>query len=142
MNAPKGMAILILAACGADSPSSPTASSLSPVVLSEWAIAQQNLAPYVGGRASSVTPDAFRWIEHGGKFPCPPDPEPRFNGCFLPDAPGGPRIEFDATAPSIVRHEGGHAILWALGDPRWDCFEHDLRSNPNYEPACASGVRR
>ena len=42
----------------------------------------------------------------------------------------------------ILHHESGHAILWALEDPRWDCFEHDDLAFPNYEPACRFGVRR
>ena len=126
--------------------SSPTAASVSPtlppVVYAEWDIALKNLGSYVGDRAHSVSPETFLWKEQPGKLPCPPSYEPRFNGCFHPDGLGGPRIEWDRAAPSILHHESGHAILWALKDPRWDCFEHDDPAYSNYEPACTSGVRR
>jgi hypothetical protein len=135
--------VLITFACTNTSPTATSISSpLSPVVYTEWAIAQKNLVAYVGDRAHSVMPEMFLWKEHLGKFPCPPIDEPRFNGCFHPDALGGPRIEWDRAAPSILHHESGHAILWAVQDPRWDCFEHDDPAYSNYEPACGSGVRR
>jgi len=141
--------VLFTLACTNESPTSPTSStatsvssSLPPVVSTEWAIGQNTLVAYVGDRAYSIVPEVFHWKELEGKFPCPPSQEPRFNGCFHPDAAGGPRIDWDRAAPSILRHESGHAILWALEDPRWDCFEHDDPANPNYEPACRLGVRR
>jgi hypothetical protein len=135
--------LLAALACTNDSPVSTSSSpQLSPLIYAEWAIAQRNLAPYVGDRAQSVMPDIFVWSERPGKLPCPPSDEPRFDGCFHPDAVGGPRIEWDRHAPSILHHESGHAILWALGDPRWDCYEHGNPADANYEPDCESGVRR
>jgi len=135
--------MLITLACTNPSPLATSISSpLPPVVSLEWTIAQKNLVAYVGDRAHSVMPEMFLWQEHPAKFPCPPIDEPRFSGCFHPDGLDGPRIEWDRAAPSILRHESGHAILWALDDPRWDCFEHDHPEYSNYEPACASGVRR
>ncbi len=134
--------VLITVACTDTSPVSPTATSLPQVVYSEWEIAQKNVETYVGERAHSVSPELFLWKELPGKLPCPPNDEPRFSGCFHPNGVGGPRIEWDRAAPSILHHESGHAILWALQDPRWDCFEHDDPADPNYEPACTSGVRR
>ena len=135
--------VLITLACTNTSPTAtPISPPLPPVVSTEWAIAQKNLVAYVGDRAHSIVPEMFVWKEHPGRLPCPPSNEPRFNGCFHPDAPGGPRIEWDRAAPSILHHESGHAILWALENPRWDCFEHDDLAFPNYEPACTSGVRR
>jgi len=135
--------VLVTLGCTNTSPIATSTSSLVPlVVYTEWAVAQENLVAYAGDRGRTVIPEMFIWQERPGKLACPPIAEPRFNGCFHPDASGGPRIEWDRAAPSILRHESGHAILWALEDPRWDCFEHDDPSSSNYEPACTSGVRR
>lgn len=140
------VAALLLAlaiSCGKQTPVSSSASILPAAVYSEWAIAQENLAPYVRDRALTVTPDAFRWIEEPGPFPCDLASGPnQCVGTCGPDAPGGPEIRWASGWPQAIRHEGGHCILWALGDPRWSCYEHSAPTDPNFEPACASGVRR
>ena len=123
--------LLLLAGCSR-TPLSPTEPApISDVVRAEWAIAQAK----IGGLAHTIGPERFGWVEHVGMFPCPGTVGLK-QGCFGPDAPGGPRVEWDTTAPSILRHEAGHSILWALVDPRWDCYEHDDPTNGNYEERC------
>jgi len=130
------LGLLFLASCSRTqlSPSEPP--PISETVRAEWVIAQEKVVTLAGPRASAICPEAFQWREHVGMFVCPPSSALK-QGCFGPDAPGGPRVDWDTTAPSIVRHESGHAILWALGDPRWDCFEHNDPGNPNFEERCA-----
>lgn len=122
---------LLLASCSRTplSPSEPAA--ISDIVRAEWALAQEK----IGGLASSVRPERFRWVEHVGMFACPGVAGLK-QGCFGPDAPGGPQVDWDTAAPSILRHEAGHSILWALGDPDWSCYEHDDPTNGNFEERC------
>src|SRR5574341_890612 len=119
--------VLLLGSC-TRTQSSPTEipGVVSGLVRSEWAIAQEK----IGGIAHTIGPERFGWVEHSGAFACPGSAILK-QGCFHPDAPSGPRIEWDMTAPTIIRHEAGHAIEWALGDPGWDCYEHDDPLNPN-----------
>lgn len=125
--------LLLLASCSRGTMLSPTEPApISDIVRAEWAIAQEK----IGGLASTIGPERFAWVEHAGMFPCGTG-GPMRQGCFHPDAPSGPRIEWDTTAPSVLRHEAGHSILWALGDPSFDCYEHDDPSNGNFEARCA-----
>ena len=96
----------------------------SGVVDAEWAIGQATLAPWVGERAYTVWPSMFRWVEQPGAFYCG---DVWSNGCFHHESR---RIEWNVLTPTVVRHEAMHAILWKLGDSRYQCVEHTEECTP------------
>lgn len=66
----------------------------------------------------------FRPVD--GMFKCD---DIQTSGCFKPPK----LISYNIHTPDVLRHEGGHAILYAMKDPRWQCFQHDL-TRPECNP--------
>jgi hypothetical protein len=127
--------VLLGAACGHSLTTSSSEPALSPPIYSAWTAAQHNLESYVGDKALGVSPERFHWIQRPGAVPCPPDPAPRYHGCFGPDNPDGPTIEWSHSG--VLTHEAQHAILWALHDPRWVCVGHEDPEEPvNFREEC------
>jgi hypothetical protein len=128
---------VLCASCGSSITTSPSETTLPPIVYSGWTAAQRNLESYVGEGALGVSPENFRWIQRADLVPCPPDLAPHYQGCFGPDNPAGPTIEW--SHPGVITHESQHAILWALGDSRWVCVGHDDPDEPvNFREECRS----
>lgn len=129
---------LLCGSCGSSITTSASEPTLSPLIYSGWAAAQSNLQSYVADRALGVSPEGFRWIQRPAPVACPPDPEPRYQGCFGPDNPAGPTIEW--SHPGVLTHESQHAILWALRDARWVCVGHEDPNEPvNFRQECRRG---
>jgi hypothetical protein len=105
---------------------SPTAQDTSPfpeeyrqVIYAEWALCQ-NVLGCLGYEAGGVSPEDFRWRVHSAQFTCG-DVEAT-SGCFSAEHN---MIEFYSGHTWVVRHECGHAILYALNQrPIWRCFGH------------------
>ena len=116
-------------ACDLSGPSgviSPS-NNLDPVIREMWAIAQERLLedlPDITGDPFSINAEDFRWELMGGMFKCGSTPETA--GCFSYKKR---RIRVWLERPGAVIHESKHAILFDLGDSRWQCFEH-----PNEQP--------
>lgn len=120
MVAVAGCSVLSLVACGKSGPTAARAPDLPAAIYSAWAEGQRDVEPYVGARAYAFAPEDFDWTERRGLFSCGDELDRA--GCFWPNPQGRSRIEWSADHPGVVRHEAGHAILYALGDPRWSCY--------------------
>jgi hypothetical protein len=106
---------LLLSSC--TTPMSPTTvPDLQGTRDREWAVAQEVLAGW-GVNAYSVPPQRFVWQSHDGPFPC--GGVDQANGCFSPTTR---TIDYNTQQAHVIRHEAGHAILWALGYGCWKCI--------------------
>jgi len=90
----------------------------------EWELAVAKLEQ-VASRARAVQPERFHYFAHLA--------EGEYGGCAyftrgdtlyygffsLPRS-----IHYCIDCPRVLRHEFGHAILYALGDPYYPCWEH------------------
>ena len=109
--------LLALALAGYATSTSPD--EITPAMRAEWQLAQVALSSHLWGRADAlnVHPDTFRWTAINGPFSCA---KVQANGCY-----GNDHVQWNTRTPTVIRHEGGHAILERLGDRRWRCYEHD-----------------
>ena len=88
------------------------------LIRGEWAICQ-NILRCLGYDVERFTPEQFRWVAHSSTFNCAGGST---SGCFTPDER---LIEFYTDHYWAVRHECGHATLWALDHkPGYLCFGH------------------
>jgi hypothetical protein len=101
------------------SPASPGPHPIDPNIPREFRLAQTTVATeYDQPCAREVEWHQFVWVPVDGAFQCGGE---EANGCFTP-----PRtIRYNFHTPTVLRHEAGHAILYRIGDPRWQCYEHD-----------------
>lgn len=87
----------------------------------EWRIAQELSAVRAGQAAFAVHPEHFVIKAIVGPFECG---GVMANGCFTHGLFTTPTIRWNTETPSVIRHEGQHAILWKLGHPDFKCVEH------------------
>jgi hypothetical protein len=86
------------------------------IIEAEFAIAQAKVAKGYTIRAWGVSVGDFNWEKSYGPMLCGGE---LANGCFSTSG----TITWNVYMPSVISHEGGHAILWKLGKD-WECFEH------------------
>ena len=89
------------------------------IIRTEWAITQRTLSCLGYTKAASIPPERFTWrvrsklIQCGGQLA---------SGCY---SQGDKLIQFWESAPTVIHHEAGHAILDVLPvGPKWRCYEH------------------
>lgn len=139
------MLLLALGVCvgcnkGTSAISGPTEAFLPAWMQEEWNVATQKLKIEYGVNTDFARPEGFKYVEEPNPWQC-------YSGrdgigmCVGMFDPGNVSIHWATGWEHVLDHEFGHAILWQLGDPRWSCYEHSKPTDPNYEPACASGVR-
>jgi hypothetical protein len=111
----KLLILLALQAC--QTATAPTV--VDPTIHAEWIIAQSRLTCLGTHNVEKVTPEQFSWEEIPGQFDC--GFQSYKNGCYSPTLR---LIQWNTQTPTVIRHEAGHAILHALGNPWWRCYEH------------------
>lgn len=89
------------------------------IIEAEFAIAQEKVAREYTIQAWAVSVGDFSWQRHNGPFMCGDE---LANGCFhYPSR----TITWNVQTPQVIRHEAGHALLYALGYyDKWRCYEH------------------
>lgn len=109
-------------------------------VLPHWACAQENLIRMGEPRALGVPPDWFRFVPH--------EPEGAEGGFRMEDGrsvygyfdPIQAEVHYSRAWPSVVEHEAGHAILFALSHGKWRCVGHPDCPHPWHAfTSCAKG---
>jgi len=88
------------------------------MILAEWAIAQERVSK-VNARGANVPPEIVRFEAMPGFFEC--GSVEQTAGCF---SPSKGLVRYTLGHEYVLRHEGGHAILYHLGDSRWKGWEH------------------
>lgn len=83
------------------------------------------MLPDITGDPYSINAQDFRWELMEGVFKC--GSTKGTAGCF---SYRDRRIRVWLERPGAVIHESKHAILYDLGDGRWECYEHP------YEQPC------
>lgn len=103
----------------------PTAPSEVPKwVLPYWVEAQDRLVEAGYPRARHIPPHYFEFVGH--------EPGHIDGDAYMMDGqwvyghfdPNRAEIHFCVTIKRVVRHEAGHAILWAIHRSEWQCWEH------------------
>jgi len=120
-----------------------------PWIQREWSIAQCNLTSMGIAGASHVYAEWFDFIPHAPERDIVVDGGTH-EGLFQTNAgqwvwgyfdPNRREIHYSTSTQQVVRHEAGHAIMWALDHSWWRCYGHgdEPECPPQYstwDPAC------
>jgi len=89
-----------------------------------WAEGQSSLTQEgtrpIGGDVFSVSPSRFSFVAHDEPLSLRGEP---VGGYF--DAATQSVHFYRPMMDGAIQHEAGHAVLYALADPRWRCVFHD-----------------
>jgi hypothetical protein len=109
------LSVVLLSSCA--SLTSPSDVESIEVIMREWKVAQDVLAPVLGDAVYKVSWNRFSWrTYHGDELvPCSKtSPGYIITGCL-----SGDTIRWHSKYPGVIQHEAGHGIMKKLGHHCW-----------------------